>query len=58
LKVARGLSNVNVRCKNDLPDAIKEVFATLPENIVEIEDAMNSAHARIQLMARADQQVK
>ena len=58
LKTARSLSTFNVRRMRDLPDAIKAVFETMPENLGEIEDAINSAHARVQLMASADEQVK
>lgn len=57
LKTARSLSTFNVRRMRDLPDAIKAVFETMPENLGEIEDAINSAHARVQLMASADEQV-
>lgn len=57
LEEARRITKVKVKRKHDLPEELKAAFQTMPETLGELEDAINSAHARIQLMARADEQV-
>ena len=46
-----------VRQFDDLSDEIKSKLAALPTCLNDIDDAIHSASARIQLMGRADEQV-
>lgn len=52
---ARRLSGV--RKYDELPEEVRAEFGKLPDTVAEIEDAVHSANARIQLMGRADEQV-
>lgn len=49
---------IGVKQRSELPRDIEEQFATLPATIPEIDDAIGSAQARIQLMGRADERVR
>lgn len=49
--------SLRISVKEDLTDDLRAQFEPLPNTIPEIDDAIGSASARIQLMGRADEQV-
>lgn len=49
---------LGVKQRSELPKEIEDQFAALPSTIPEIDDAIGSANARIQLMGRADERVR
>lgn len=48
---------LRIRHREELPHDLREEFDTLPATIPELDDAIGSANARIQLMGRADEQI-
>lgn len=48
---------LGVRQRIELTEEMRREFESLPNTLAEIEDAIGSANARLQLMGRADEQV-
>jgi hypothetical protein len=49
--------SLRIRAKEELTAEVRAMFELLPNTIPEIDEAIGSATARIQLMGRADEQV-